>query len=88
MVLWWEALLSLLPYSILGNYCRSRYWARKLRVPMGDLSIFPGVRLSCLEALEIGQGVCINYNVIIDPCEGFIGIGDNVLIGPNCVLTG
>jgi acetyltransferase-like isoleucine patch superfamily enzyme len=28
----------------------------------------------------------LNLNVLIDPCDGFIRIGDNVIIGPNCVL--
>jgi galactoside O-acetyltransferase len=38
-------------------------------------------------ALQIGDRVAVNSNVIIDACEnGFIEIGDDVLIGPNVVL--
>jgi len=33
--------------------------------------------------LEVGQDVCIDINVII---EGSVSIGDNVNIGPNCVI--
>lgn len=38
-------------------------------------------------SLQIGNRVSVNTNVIIDACDnGFIKIGDDVLIGPNVVL--
>ena len=38
-------------------------------------------------SIEIGQGVSVNYNVMINAANnGTIKIGDNCLIGPNTVL--
>jgi len=46
-----------------------------------------GVKIFCPELLTIGDGVSINLGVLIDPCDGGqIEIGNNVLIGPYCVL--
>lgn len=83
---WIEGILALLPYSRTGNTLRRVYWSKRLGIASGNITIFPGVHFFCPEALSIGDGVCLNYHVLIDPCDGFISIGNNVLIGPNCVL--
>lgn len=81
---WLEGILTVLPYSILGNRLRSLYWGRKLGFPGHGSIIFPGVRF--FGNLSIGSGVNINFNVLISASEGRITIGNDVLIGPNCVL--
>lgn len=83
---WFEGLVTVLPYSRIGNTLRRLYWSRRLKIPDGDISIFPSVKFFCTEAIKIGGGVSINYNVLIDSCGGSISIGNDVLIGPNCVL--
>jgi len=86
IVFWIEGIITNIPYSTLGNCLRRLYWGRKLKIPGKDIAIFPGVRIVCTETLTIGTGVSVNFNVLIDSCQGYITIGDNVLIGPNCVL--
>ncbi len=86
IIFWIEGILTNLPYSVLGNCLRRVYWGRKLKIPGKDIAIFPGVKFVCTETMTIGTGVSINFNVLIDACQGYITIGDNVLIGPNCVL--
>jgi acetyltransferase-like isoleucine patch superfamily enzyme len=86
IVLWIEGMLANFPYSGLGNSLRRVYWGRKLNIPGIDIAIFPGVKFLCTETLRIGIGVSINFNTIINSYQGYITIGDNVLIGPNCVL--
>lgn len=86
IILWIEGILTELPYTTLGNRLRRVYWGKKLKIRGKDIGIYPGVRFFCTETLTIGTGVSINLNVLIDPCDGSITIGNNVLIGPNCVL--
>lgn len=83
---WIDGLVVVLPYSRIGNTIRRVYWSRRLKIPDGNISISPGVRFFCTEAIKIGEGVSINFNVLIDSCGGSISIGNNVLIGPNCVF--
>jgi galactoside O-acetyltransferase len=86
IIFWLEGVLTNLPYSALGNCLRRVYWGKKLKIPGKNITIFPGVKFVGAETLTIGTGVSINFNVLIDSCQGSITIGDNVLIGPNCVL--
>ncbi len=58
---------------------------KKFGIRSQNIAIFPGVRFFGIETIKIG-GVSINYNVLIDACDGSIFIGNDVLIGPNCVL--
>ena len=84
---WLEGMLTSLPYSRIGNHLRRLYWSRKLQVPNRDIIICPGVRFFCTESLNIGKRVELStLTFLIDPCDGFISIGNNVIIGPNCVL--
>lgn len=83
---WIEGIVAALPYSTIGNLLRRLYWSKRLKIPGRDIAVFPGVHFFCIEALEIGEGVSINLNVHINPCHGFIKLGNNVLLGPNCVL--
>lgn len=82
---WLEGLLRLLPYSTLGNACRSRYWTWRLNIPR-PITVHPGVWFLGVDTLSVGSGASINANVIINACNGHIRIGDHVLIGPNVVM--
>jgi acetyltransferase-like isoleucine patch superfamily enzyme len=81
-----EGILTLLPFGRLGNGLRGLYWSRKLKNRPKDLMIYPGTRILDTEGLEIGHRVNINYQVHLDASGGHISIGNDVLIGPNCVL--
>ena len=83
---WFEGLITILPYSLIGNTLRRMYWTKRLKVQSNKIAIFPGVKFFSVDSIKIGGGVNINYNVLIDASEGSIQIGNNVLIGPNCVL--
>lgn len=83
---WVEGIIVALPSSIMGNKLRNIYWAKKFNVPRNDIIIFPGVHFFAHESITVGYGVQINYNALIDASSGSITIGNNVLIGPNCVL--
>ena len=85
-VSWIEGIVTALPFNRTGNYLRCIYWSRKFRIPDGNITIFPGVRFLCADAITIGEGVSINYNVLIDSSNGSISIGNDVLVGPNCVF--
>jgi acetyltransferase-like isoleucine patch superfamily enzyme len=82
---WTEGILRLLPYSLLGNACRNRYWRHRLGIP-GPIAVHPGVWFCGVETLSLGKGASINSNVVINACQGRIRIGENVLIGPNVVM--
>jgi acetyltransferase-like isoleucine patch superfamily enzyme len=83
---WLEGFLAVLPYSRIGNMLRNLYWAKKFNIMGKNISVFPGVRFFGIERITIGKKVSINCNTMIDACGGGIRIGNNVLIGPNCVI--
>jgi len=68
------------------------FWMRKLlyRHLMvqceRDTFIYPGVRISFSRKISMGNWVAINSGTYIDGGGG-LTIGDNVMIGPNCVIT-
>jgi acetyltransferase-like isoleucine patch superfamily enzyme len=83
---WLEGILALLPFSRLGNGLRTVYWSWKIQGGPTGLVIYPGTHIYSPQSLEMGHRVAINYQVHIDASSGFIRIGNDVLIGPNCVL--
>jgi maltose O-acetyltransferase len=51
----------------------------------GGLLLYPSVYIIFCRHISVGRRVAININTYIDG-RGGVTIGDNVLIGPNCVL--
>lgn len=70
----------------MGNFCRNRYWARRLGIAPGAIVVFPGGFFWGVDTLSMGSGISINVNTIIDASQGCIRIGNDVLIGPNVVI--
>lgn len=61
-------------YSLLFKSCGS------------DLMIYPSVYIIFSRRIKVGRRLAVNINTYLDG-RGGITIGDNVLIGPNCVIA-
>ena len=71
----------------LGIVFRRLLYNRKLRKVGKNLVVFSHVTIDTPKAIEMGKNVAINYGCIIDASDGGeIIIGDNVSMGPYCVL--
>jgi len=81
-----EELVIQLPQGPFSGALRSRYWAYRLGLKAGELSVMHGTRIYRTDRLTIGPGCSINSGVIIDPTYSAIHIGRDVLIGPYTVL--
>ncbi len=80
--LWW-LLRSLPGYE--GVFLRYLFLKCTTKSLAGFCWISPGCTLANSHSLTIGANFCTNRNVLIDAIGG-ISIGDDVNIGPNCVL--
>ena len=82
----WQQAVSLLPDCGVGN--RGRYWFYKRHLKKaGRFTSMSGLKIFSPEAVSIGDGVSLNVGVVLDSCNGGrIEIGNDVLIGPYCVL--
>jgi len=80
-----EQMISLLPGET-GILIRRSYYKKRLRRVGDGLTIFSNVTILHPELIKIGKDVHINYGSFIDASGGEIEIGNNVLIGPYCVL--
>ena len=76
---------ALLPDGDFFCALRRRFYARHLR-KAGRFAALSGLKIFSCGNVSIGDDVHINLNVLIDAGGGEIEIGDNVLIGPYCVL--
>jgi len=79
-------IISLFPTSPFGIWLRRSYYKKRLREGGEGLTIFSNVTLVCPDLIKMGKNVHINYGCFIDASQGEIEIGNNVLIGPYCVL--
>lgn len=52
----------------------------------GDILIYPSVYIIFSRRIKVGRRLAVNINTYLDG-RGGITIGDNVLIGPNCVIA-
>jgi acetyltransferase-like isoleucine patch superfamily enzyme len=78
-------LLRSLP-GLAGIALRSAFY----RLMFGELRsfawLYPGVHLTHSYGIRAGRGFAVNTGALLDG-RGGITIGDNVLIGPYCVIT-
>ncbi len=51
-----------------------------------DLLIYPSVYIIFSRRIKVGRRLAVNINTYLDG-RGGITVGDNVLIGPNCVIA-
>ena len=82
----WQQAVSLLPDCGIGDRGRFFFYKRHLK-RAGRFTSMSGLKIYAPEAVSIGDGVAINVGVVINSCNGGqIEIGNDVLIGPYCVL--
>jgi len=81
-----KQIISLFPTSSIGIRLRRSYYKKRLREVGEGLTIFSNVIIDSPDRIKMGKNVHINHGCIIDASDGEIEIGDNVLIGPYCVL--
>lgn len=82
----WQQAVSLLPDCGVGNRGRHFFYRWFLK-RAGHFTAQSGLKIFSPEAVSIGDGVSLNTGVVIDACNGGrIEIGNDVLIGPYCVL--
>lgn len=79
-------IISLYPMSPFGTLLRRRYYRKRFRRVGENLNIFSNVVIERPDLIKMGKNVYINHGCFIDASQGEIEIGNNVLIGPYCVL--
>ncbi|MBI4353718.1 MAG: acyltransferase [Candidatus Omnitrophica bacterium] len=75
--------------AMLPDHCGAARYAfyRRFLQQAGRFHSMSGLKIYCPEGVKIGEGVSMNIGVVLDPSDGgAIEIGNNVLIGPYCVL--
>jgi acetyltransferase-like isoleucine patch superfamily enzyme len=81
-----QQFVALLPDGGIGLRARHYFYKRRL-LKAGRFSSMSGLKIFAPERVSIGEGVSINIGVIIAASDGQgITVGDNVLIGPYCIL--
>lgn len=82
----WQQVVSSLPDCGVGNRGRYFFYKRHLR-KAGRFTSMAGLKIYSPEMVSIGDGVSLNTGVVINASDGgLIEIGNDVLIGPYCVL--
>ena len=82
----WQQVVSLLPDCGVGSRGRYYFYKRHLR-KAGRFASMSGLKIFSPETVSIGDGVSLNVGVVLNACDGGrIEIGNDVQIGPYCVL--
>lgn len=82
---WVQQLVSLLPDGKVGYTLRRWFYRGRLK-SCGHFAAMSGFKIFGTQTVSIGSRVTFNVGVVIDGSHGEIRIGDDVLMGPYCVL--
>jgi acetyltransferase-like isoleucine patch superfamily enzyme len=72
--------------GLIGIILRWLFWRRMFSEMKGFAYLYPGVHLTHMYGVKVGEGFSVNVGAQIDG-RGGITIGDNVLVGPLAVLN-
>ncbi len=80
------AIIDALPNNDTGKKIRYMYYKKRLRYLGDNVKLGPYFQILSPERLSIGNGSAINKNCYINAFNS-VDIGENCLIGPNCVIS-